>query len=217
MVIGASGHARCVIDAARAGSTGEVVAVADDDVVPTAREVLGVPVVGGSDSVGEWWSEGRIDGVVVGIGDNDTRMVVVERLLAIEPSLRFSTVAHPTASIAASARLGDGAVVLAGASVGPQASVGAHALLGAQANLDHDTVLSEGASLGPGALIGGAARIGCASVVGIGAVVRHGLTIGNHSVLGAGAVLTRDLPDGVVAWGASARIQRSREPGERYL
>ena len=66
MVIGASGHARCVIDAARAGSTGEVVAVADDDVVPTAREVLGVPVVGGSDSVGEWWSEGRIDGVVVG-------------------------------------------------------------------------------------------------------------------------------------------------------
>ena len=106
MVIGASGHARCVIDAARAGSTGEVVAVADDDVVPTAREVLGVPVVGGSDSVGEWWSEGRIDGVVVGIGDNDTRMVVVERLLAIEPSLRFSTVAHPTASIAASARLG---------------------------------------------------------------------------------------------------------------
>ena len=68
-----------------------------------------------------------------------------------------------------------------------------------------------------GALIGGAARIGCASVVGIGAVVRHGLTIGNHSVLGAGAVLTRDLPDGVVAWGAPARIQRSREPGERYL
>lgn len=216
MVLGGSGHARCVIDAAQAGTTHELVAVADDGLKP-GTGVLGVSVVGGIDAVAEWWRDDRIDGVVVGIGDNHTRLRVAERLQAEMPQLVFLAVVHPSASVAQSAQIGPGAVVLAGASVGPQAVIGAHALLGAQANLDHDANLGDGASLGPGALTGGTVTIGRASAVAMGAMVRHGLTVGEHSVLGAGAVLTRDLPDRVVAWGSPARVERTREPGEPYL
>lgn len=217
MIVGSSGHAGCVVDAAQASAGLEPVAVVDDGASGPTEDVLGVPIVGGTDTVAAWWADGRIDGVVIGIGDNHTRLTVAERLARLIPGLAFVAVVHPTASVSASARIGDGAVVLAGASVGPQAEVGAHVLLGAQVNVDHDATIGAGASLAPGALTGGTVSIGRASAVAMGAIIRHGLTIGDHSVLGAGAVLTRNLPERVVAWGAPARVMRSREPGDRYL
>ena len=219
MVVGGSGHACCVVDAAQAGSTLEVVAIVDDGTGAdgASGDVLGVPIVGGTDLVAAWRDDGRIDGVVVGIGDNHTRLAVAQRLSGSVLGVVFDVVVHPTASVAASARLDAGAVVLAGASVGPQAVVAAHALLGAQANLDHDATMAAGSSLGPGALTGGTVSIGRATAVAMGAIVRHGLTIGDDSVLGAGAVLTHSIPDRVVAWGSPAEVKRTRQPGDRYL
>jgi maltose O-acetyltransferase len=49
--------------------------------------------------------------------------------------------------------------------------------------------------------------------LGGGAILCPGVTIGDDTVVGAGAVVTRDLPSGVVAVGAPARILR--EIGER--
>ena len=49
--------------------------------------------------------------------------------------------------------------------------------------------------------------------LGAGAIVCPGVTIGENTVVGAGAVVTRDLPAGVVAYGNPARV--AREVGER--
>src|SRR3954447_5037555 len=46
-----------------------------------------------------------------------------------------------------------------------------------------------------------------------GVIVCPGVTIGEHTVVGAGAVVTRDLPAGVVAMGVPARV--IREIGEQ--
>jgi maltose O-acetyltransferase len=46
-----------------------------------------------------------------------------------------------------------------------------------------------------------------------GVIVCPGVTIGDHTVVGAGAVVTRDLPAGVVAMGVPARVVR--EIGEQ--
>ena len=44
--------------------------------------------------------------------------------------------------------------------------------------------------------------------LGGGVIVCPGVTIGQDTVVGAGAVVTRDLPAGVVAAGVPARVQR---------
>ena len=44
--------------------------------------------------------------------------------------------------------------------------------------------------------------------LGGGVIVCPGVTIGDDTVVGAGAVVTRDLPSGVVAYGNPARVQR---------
>jgi len=51
--------------------------------------------------------------------------------------------------------------------------------------------------------------------LGAGAIVCPGVSIGSDTVVGAGAVVTRDLPSGVVAFGAPARVQRSIGDSDR--
>ena len=49
--------------------------------------------------------------------------------------------------------------------------------------------------------------------LGTGVKVLDGVRVGRDVVVGAGAVVTSDLPDGVIAAGVPARVVRSREPG----
>ena len=46
------------------------------------------------------------------------------------------------------------------------------------------------------------------SVVGGGAIILPGVTVGGNTVIGAGAVVTKDLPANVVAVGNSGRVVR---------
>ena len=49
--------------------------------------------------------------------------------------------------------------------------------------------------------------------VGYGAQVMAGVTIGSHSIIGAGAVVTRDVPEYAVAVGVPARVIKDRREG----
>jgi maltose O-acetyltransferase len=51
--------------------------------------------------------------------------------------------------------------------------------------------------------------IGANVWLGGGAIVLPGVTIGEHTVVGAGSVVSRDLPAGVVALGSPARVIRT--------
>ena len=51
-------------------------------------------------------------------------------------------------------------------------------------------------------------RIGRNVWIGAGVIVVPGVTIGDNSVIGAGSVVTRDIPEGVVAVGNPCRVLR---------
>lgn len=53
-------------------------------------------------------------------------------------------------------------------------------------------------------------RIGAGSWIGSNAVILA--DVGRHTIVGAGAVVTRPLPDGVIAAGVPARVVRQRYP-----
>jgi len=57
----------------------------------------------------------------------------------------------------------------------------------------------------------GSIRIGHDCWIGANAVILAGITIGNGSVVGAGAVVTRDVPENQIAFGVPARIIVSRK------
>jgi maltose O-acetyltransferase len=57
-------------------------------------------------------------------------------------------------------------------------------------------------------------RIGSDVWVGGGAIILPGVRIGSRSVIGAGSVVTRDIPDGVFAAGNPCRVIREVTDGE---
>jgi acetyltransferase-like isoleucine patch superfamily enzyme len=59
----------------------------------------------------------------------------------------------------------------------------------------------------------GPTRIGSNCWFGIGCVVTTGVTIGDRCVVGANSVVTRDLPPGVIAAGAPAKVIRAIDFG----
>jgi acetyltransferase-like isoleucine patch superfamily enzyme len=77
--------------------------------------------------------------------------------------------------------------------------------------------MDEFSSLAPGAITGGNCRIGGYSAISIGAVLRHGTTVGEHSIVGAGATVLEDVEPYSVAYGTPAKKVRDRVPGTRYL
>jgi acetyltransferase-like isoleucine patch superfamily enzyme len=59
----------------------------------------------------------------------------------------------------------------------------------------------------------GPTRIGSNCWFGVGCVVTTGVTIGDRCVIGANSVVTRDLPSGVIAAGAPAKVIREIDFG----
>lgn len=50
--------------------------------------------------------------------------------------------------------------------------------------------------------------------IGSGAIILCGLTIGENAIVGAGAVVTRDVPDDAIVAGSPARVLRTNERSE---
>lgn len=109
--------------------------------------------------------------------------------------------------------------------------IGDHAWIGPQAFLDaRDLVIEERVGWGPGAKVLGSmhtgmppdvpiidteleirpVRIGAWADIGVNAVILPGVTIGKGALVGAGAVVTQDVPPFAIVAGVPARVMRYR-------
>ena len=209
-VYGASGHGKVVADILLASRV-PVAGFIDDSFAGESGNILGLKVLG----TGEWLvgqSQSGTVAVALGIGDNAARQKVAKR--CVDQGIQLITAIHPSAVLAASARIGRGAVVMAAAVINPDAEVGAGAIVNTAAVIEHDCRVGEFSHLSPNAAMGGCAGLGDLSWLGIGATIIHGVKVGANTIVGAGAVVVRDLPDGVVAMGVPARIYRHLDIGE---
>jgi UDP-perosamine 4-acetyltransferase len=208
VVLGGGGHAKGVIDAILLSGGRPPAAVTDPD--RSLGKVLEVPVVGGDDELPRLMKRG-VAHFVVGLGGAPgTRPRAKLFLKALEMGLRPLTVVHPKASVAKSAALGEGTVVLAMAAVNPLAWVGRNAIINTGALVEHDAHVGDHAHLAPGSRLLGGVRVGEGAFVGAGAVVKEGVRIGAWSVVGAGAVVLRDVPDKATVVGIPARILKKK-------
>ena len=156
---------------------------------------------------------GAGDAVLIGIGDNFRR----ERVASIVQGANYGRAIHPSAIIARTVMIGEGAVVMPGAVINAGVKVGAHTIINTNSSVDHDCVIEDFASIAPGVALGGNVQVGRGTAVGIGASVAHGCEIGEHTVIGAGATVVQSLPGYSVCYGVPARVVRQREADEKYV
>ena len=153
----------------------------------------------------------------IAVGDNAVRQEIFNGLSMQHPNIYFPALVHSSAIISYFSNIGDGTVVMPHAVVGPNSNVGRFCILNTQSSIDHDCSMADYASLAPGSVTGGTVSIGIRSAISIGAVIKHGLNIGNDSVVGANSYLNRDIPANTVAYGTPAKAIRARKIGDAYL
>ncbi len=216
VLVGSSGQAKVIIDLVEKEGRYKMVGLID-----AARSIgdstLGYSVLGREIDLPALIVEYGLKGIIIAIGDNSVRAIVAATILELCPNLPFVTAVHPSASIGKQTTLGSGTVVMAGAVVNPCCQVGQFCILNTKASLDHDSVMEDFSSLAPGVTTGASCRIGTYSAVSIGTVLRHGITIGEHSVIGGGSYVTKDVEPFSIAYGTPARKIRARQQGEKYL
>jgi acetyltransferase EpsM len=215
LILGAAGgHAQVVADilsrAHEAGTNGQPVGFLDDNPSLAGTAIMGLPVLGAIAQL----DESEHDAVIVAIGDNRTRARLFESVRA--RGERIVNAIHPAAVLAPDVRLGTGVMICAGVVVNTGTVIGDNVILNTGCTVDHHNHIGDHAHIAPGVHLGGDVTIGEGTLVGIGATVIPQRTVGDWSVIGAGSVVTKDIPDDAMAAGMPARvIRQGRGNGEK--
>jgi sugar O-acyltransferase (sialic acid O-acetyltransferase NeuD family) len=201
-IVGAGGFGREVAwladDINQEKPTYDFVGFIDDGASSTPE---GYPVLGDTD----WWiSDGRTDvQLVCALGDPVTRWKVATRLSAA--GFGFATLIHPTVKRSRHVRIAPGGMICADNILTTNIDIGAHALLNLDCTVGHDSKLAEYVSMMPGVHLSGDVTTDIGAYFGTGAVAINGVRIGAWSVIGAGAVVSSDVPRGMIAVGVPAK------------
>jgi len=187
----------------------DLIGFLDDDPALLGREFEGASVVGTIDDGIARHPDARVV-VCTGRPENYFSRPQIVRRLGLAPE-SYATIIHPAASIAATAAIGHGTVVLAGAVATAQCRIGNHVAVMPLVSLTHDDEIGDFATLASGVRLGGGVRVGPGTYLGAGALVREELTVGSWSLVGMGAVVTRSIPPAEIWAGVPARRRRAVE------
>jgi sugar O-acyltransferase (sialic acid O-acetyltransferase NeuD family) len=216
IILGAGGSSReiagIVEELKRDGHSWKIRGFLDDDSAKVGRLVDGCPVLGPLEAAASYPDTRFVLGIVSYRNPGLRRAIVGRLALPLES---FARLVHPTASVANSASLGHGSVVLQGVVITAGSVLGDHVLVSQGAMLGHDVTVGPYVTIAPGAIISGGVRIGESAYVGTGAIVAPGVTIGAGALVGMGAVVTADADPGSTVFGNPARAINRGERGIR--
>jgi UDP-perosamine 4-acetyltransferase len=141
---------------------------------------------------------------IVALGNPSRRLAISQQ--ARELGFSLANVIHPAATVMPSATLGGGVLVAPRAVVNSYAQLGEACLINTGAIVEHDCVLQPGVQVAPGSVVGGRVSLGRAAFVCMSATLLPRVRVGAYSVVSAGSIVTRDVPDGTIVRGAPAVV-----------
>jgi sugar O-acyltransferase (sialic acid O-acetyltransferase NeuD family) len=207
IIVGAGGHGQVVADILlrmkEHDGAIDPIGYLDDNIGLHGHCFLSVPVLGSVNHL----SDIPHDCVIVAVGDNQIRKTIFNELLSRGEVMAIAC--HPRTIIAPDAIIGPGAMICAGVIVNPGANIGCNVILNTGSTIDHHNKIEDHVHIAPGAHLGGEVCIGTGSLVGIGATVMPGRFVGARCIIGAGALVQKDIPDGSIAIGVPARIVKT--------
>ncbi|WP_395064886.1 acetyltransferase [Flavobacterium sp.] len=172
-----------------------------DDGIEKGSSINGFPVLGNVNDLNA--SDDEMS-VLLGVGDPTTKSKIVAALT--NSFLNFPTLIHPSVQISNDdVTIGYGCIICAATIITCNIKIGQFVTLNLMCTVGHDTIIDDFSSFMPSVNISGEVHIQERVYVGTGAKIINQLTIGTATIVGAGAVVSRTLPEYCTAVGIPAK------------
>jgi sugar O-acyltransferase (sialic acid O-acetyltransferase NeuD family) len=147
----------------------------------------------------------------IGLGNPSIRKQLHDRLTNIGGVLT-STISNKSTIGRFDVEIGHGANIMTGVIITNSIKIGMASLINLNTTIGHDSVIGDFVEMSPGSHVSGNCKIGDYSVLGTNSVLLPKVKIGNNVIVGAGAVVNKDVPDNVVVAGIPAKIIKELSP-----
>lgn len=213
VIVGAGGHGRVVLDILLSARRYRPIGFLDSNPALHGRRMDGLPILGDLSALGGLAAQG-IGSAIIAIGDNGTRRGFADQVEGA--GFELINAVHPSANLAHNVTLGRNVVICAGALVCAHCQIGDSAILNTGCIIDHETMVGTAAHICPGSRIAGRVTIESGAFIGIGATVLQCLRIGYDSIIGGGAVVTRDVDPLTTVVGVPARSVKCAPDADEF-
>lgn len=202
VIIGAGGFGREVAwlieDINKVKREWNIVGFVDDNESILGKEINGYKVIGNIE-----WLKNQELFVVNAIGDPIIKKKVIERIK--DSKNLYPVLLHPSVICSDKVMIGEGSVICAGNIITVNIEIGKHVIINLDCTVGHDAILGDYVTVLPSVNISGHVRIEECVSLGTGSAIIQGVTIGANTVIGAGAVVIKDLPANCTALGIPAK------------
>lgn len=210
-IVGAGGFGRevawLVERINQSGKEWELKGFLDDNERLHGGEEGGYPVVGGIDYLEKL---SKTIWVICAVGAASVRRKIIEKLEKIE-KVRFATLIDPSVLLSRRVKIGDGSIICAGTIATVDIEIGKHVIVNLDCTIGHDAKLEDYVTVYPSVNISGFVTVGEETEIGTGTQIIQGIKIGRESIIGAGAVVIKELPEKCTAVGSPAKVIKFRE------
>ncbi|AWK52041.1 transferase [Clostridium beijerinckii] len=140
---------------------------------------------------------------ICAVGDPKLRIRFNEK--AEKLNIKPATLIHPNAKISNYNIIGEGTIICYGAIITTNVTIGKHVVISVNSVISHDSIISDFSTILPSVTISGNVKIGTGCYIGTTAAIINKINIGCNTIVGAGATVTKDLPDNCTAVGTPAK------------
>lgn len=115
---------------------------------------------------------------------------------------------HRSSKFASTVIMGNGIFMNPNSYICPHSKLGNFVSINGNVWIGHHVIIDDFVSINPSVSIAGHCEIGEGTTIGMGSNILNGVKIGKNVIIGAGSVVTKDIPDNVVAYGSPCKIIR---------
>ncbi len=205
IIIGAKGFAKEVLEIVHQNNQLENL-VFYDDVNNDLPDLLFAkfPILKNENQVKEYFSSFGND-FTIGIGGPRLREKMYEKFTGFGGKLT-STISNFSEIGSYDVCIGEGSNILSGVKISNSVTLGKLNIIYYNTIITHDVFTGDFVELSPGVKLLGRCSIGDFTSIGSNSVILPDIKVGNNVVIGAGSVVTKNLPDNSVAVGIPAKI-----------
>lgn len=153
--------------------------------------------------------------VAIAIADTDLRARLAE-FYSGNRMLRFPNLTDPSVILSESVSTGVGNIICAGCILTVGVELGSFCIINLDCTIGHGAVIENFVTVNPGVNISGNARLEKGVNLGTGSQILQGRCVGMNTVIGAGSVVLRDIPNDCTAVGVPAKIIKDRRNSDAY-